>query len=159
MARGGIAGAGIFLLILAIIGYIIPLNDMGWTAPEANDLCSSNLGKLGQLFSGDAQQVCSQMKYITLGIYGFGLIGLILIIIGAVVPSKSNHKFKEKSSTCKYCNFIAMSETELLKHNSEKHLDKSPYVCEHCDFIGITEEILWNHYNDEHPDKKKWKWN
>ena len=30
-----------------------------------------------------------------------------------------------------------MSEHELLKHNSEKHLDKSPYVCEHCNIIDI----------------------
>ncbi len=159
MARGGVLGFGIFLLVLTIIGYIIPLNDLGWTAPETNDLCTSNLGKLGQLFSGDAQQVCSQMKYLTFAIYGFGLIGIILLIVGLVVPSKLKSNFKEKSMTCKYCNFIAMSEHKLLKHNSEKHLEKSPYVCEHCEFIGITEEILWNHYNDEHPDKKKWKWN
>ena len=156
MAKGGIVGFGIFLLVLAIIGYIIPINDLGWTASETNDLCTSDLGRLGQLFSGDAQQVCSQMKYITLGIYGFGLIGIILIIVGALVPSKSK---KENSLICKYCNFVVMSETEMLKHKTEKHLDKSPYVCEHCDFIGITEEILWNHYNDIHPDKKKWKWN
>ena len=156
MARGGVLGFGIFLLILAIIGYIIPINDMGWTAPDANDLCSSDLGRFGQLFSGDAQQACSQFKYITFGIYGFGLIGLILLIVGALVPSKSK---KENSLICKYCNFVATSETKMLKHKSEKHLDKSPYVCEHCEFIGITEEILWNHYNDVHPDKKKWKWN
>jgi len=84
---------------------------------------------------------------------------LFAVIVGLAVPSKSKSNFKEKSLTYKYCNFIAITEHELLKHNSEKHLDKSPYVCEHCDFIGITEEILWNHYNDIHPDKKKWKWN
>ncbi|PBO84223.1 MAG: hypothetical protein COA77_10485, partial [Thaumarchaeota archaeon] len=62
---------------------------------------------------------------------------LFAVIVGLAVPSKSKSNFKEKSLTYKYCNFIAITEHELLKHNSEKHLDKSPYVCEHCDFIGI----------------------
>ncbi len=156
MARGGIVGFGIFLLVLAIIGYIITINNLGWTTPVVNDLCTSDLGRFSQLFREYAQQACSQMKYITFGIYGFGLIGIILVIIGALVPSKSK---KKNNLICKYCNFVANSETETLKHKTEKHLDKSPYVCEHCDFIGITEEILWNHYNYTHSDKKKWKWN
>jgi len=85
--------------------------------------------------------------------YALAVIGII-IIVGSVIPSKS----KTKSLTCSYCNFVAMSENELQKHNSEKHLDKSPFKCEHCDFIGFTEEILQNHYKDKHSDKKKWKW-
>lgn len=151
---GGII-AGIVLLALVAMGFIIPVNSMGWSVPQVHDMCSSGLGQLGQVFSGDIQQVCSEYRLATYGIYGFGLIGMILLIVGLAVPSKS----KEKTLTCTYCNFVAMSETQLLKHKAEKHLDKSPYVCEHCNFIGITEEILWNHYNDEHPDKKKWKWN
>ncbi len=89
MARVGVLGFGIILLVLATIGYIMP-NDMGLTIPEANDLCTSNLGRIGQLFSGDTQQACSEMKYITFGIYGFGLIGIILVIVGALVSSKKN---------------------------------------------------------------------
>ena len=153
MVKTGVAIAGGILLGIAVIGFIMPLNDMGWSAPQINDICSSGLGQIGQAFSKDAQQVCLEYKYVTYGIYGFGLIGIILLTVGLAVPSKS----KAKTLTCSYCNFVAMSETELLKHSSEKHLDKSPYVCEHCDFIGITKEILWNHYNDEHPEKKKWK--
>ena len=79
MAKGGIIGAGIFFLIIAIIGYLVPVTDMGWTVPGVDQLCSSGFGQLGQAFSGDLQQVCSTYKIITLGIYGIGLLGLILI--------------------------------------------------------------------------------
>jgi hypothetical protein len=156
MANGGLIGAGIIFLGIAIIGYIVPVNDEGWSIPDVTALCNSGMGQLGQAFSGDIVKVCSEYNMMLYGIYGSGLIGIILLIVGSVIPES---KSKEKSLTCKYCNFVAMSEPELLKHNSENHLDKSPYVCEHCDFIGITEEILWNHYNDDHSDKKKWKWN
>jgi hypothetical protein len=152
MANTGVIVSGAILLGIAILGFLYPINDMGWSVPQAHELCSSGLGQLGQAFSGDIQKICLEFRYITYGIYGLGLIGIILVIVGVVIT----HKSKEKTLTCAYCNFVAMSETELLKHSSDKHLDKSPYKCGHCDFIGITEEILWNHYNDEHPNEKKW---
>jgi hypothetical protein len=77
---------------------------------------------------------------------------LVLIIVGVLIPSKR----KENTMTCPYCNYVAVSDTDLLQHKTVNHLDKSPYTCGHCDFIGITEEILWNHYNDKHPNEKKW---
>ena len=130
--------------------------DEGNSIPEVSALCTSEMGQLGQAYSPDLVKGCSEFNIMLYGIYGSGLAGVILLIVGVVIPES---KSKEKSLTCKYCNFVALSEAELLKHNLEKHLDKSPFKCEHCDFIGITEEVLWNHYSDEHPDKKKWKWN
>lgn len=152
MANNSACYFGIALLIIAGIGFIIPINDRGYSIPQINELCTSGLGQLGQLFSGDLQKVCFGYRYLTYGIYGFGLIGIILLIIGAVVPSRKD----EKSLTCPYCNYVATLDSELLKHKADNHLDKSPFKCEHCDFIGITEEILWNHYNDKHQGKKKW---
>ena len=38
-----------------------------------------------RMFSGDAQKVCRKYSYLMYGIYGFGLIGIILIIVGSVV--------------------------------------------------------------------------
>jgi len=80
---------GIILFILAGIGYVYPIADNGMTIPQINDLCASGLGQLGQLFSGDAQKICREYGYVMYGIYGFGLIGIILIIVGAVVPGES----------------------------------------------------------------------
>ncbi|MEX0656106.1 MAG: hypothetical protein WD154_00970 [Nitrosopumilaceae archaeon] len=145
----GITGA-VFLGI-AILGFLYPVNSKGYTVFEVNDICTSGVGQLAQILGGQSE-VCREYKYATYGVIGIGFIGIILVIIGAVVPSKS----KENALTCPYCNYVPSSETNLLKHKANNHLDKYPYKCEHCGFRGITEEVLWNHYNDKHPDKKKW---
>lgn len=74
-------------MLSAGFGYIVPINDQGWTIPSANDLCTSGLGQLGQMFSGDAKENCRIVSMMNLGIYGFGFIGIILIIVGSLVPS------------------------------------------------------------------------
>ena len=153
MGNLGLIGSGIVLIFIAGFGYVIPV-DEGYSIPDVSAICSSAAGQLSQAYSGEVVKSCSEFQMMLYGVYGSGLLGIILLIVGVVLP-----KLKVKSLTCSYCNFIAISETELLKHNSENHLDKSPYKCEHCDFIGISEEILWNHYQDKHPDKKKWKYN
>ena len=151
MANRGALAAGIVLFILAAIGFIYPINEIGHSAIQLNDLCQSGFGQIGQFFSRDAQENCRILNYVSLGIYGFGIVGLVLIIVGSVVPSSK----KEKTMTCPYCNYVTTSDADLLKHKTDNHLDKSPFKCAHCDFIGITEEVLWNHYNDQHPGKKK----
>ena len=148
---------GSVLLGVAVLGFLYPVTSQGHTVFSLNDLCNSGVGQFAQVLeqvvgSSQITQKCVEFRYATYGIIGLGLIGLILVIIGAVVPSRS----KEKALTCSYCNYVALSETDLLKHKTDNHLDKSPYKCEYCDFIGITEEVLWNHYKDKHPDKKKW---
>jgi len=84
------------------------------------------------------------------------IFGIPLVVVGALFLRKYDKGKKKSGLQCEYCNFVATSTTDLLKHKADNHLDKSPYKCGECDFIGITEEILWNHYNDKHPDKKKW---
>ena len=165
MANYSVLTVGILFLIIAGAGFLMPyslLNEnirgtvyQNLTFPELSDLCNSGLGHVDKMFSSGVQQACTEFKLISYGIYGSGIIGLILLIIGAVISKSS----KPKTLTCSYCNFVAISETDIDQHYFKNHLDKSPYKCEHCDFIGITEEILWNHYTDEHPDAKKWKWN
>jgi len=85
MAKVGILGAGIFFIIIAGAGFVIPISE-GYTFIGINDLCNSGFGQLGQAFSGEMQKNCSQYKMMALGIYGVGLLGIILIIVGAVVP-------------------------------------------------------------------------
>lgn len=84
---------GGILLVLAFLAYVFPVNDSGYSIPQANDLCNSAMGSLAQLFEGffgssQITQKCLEIRYMTYGIYGVGLIGLILVIVGAVVPSK-----------------------------------------------------------------------
>jgi len=162
LARIWVICAGIGILILAGFGFFTPVTPNGYTTPQLNDLCVAGYfenawvalgGKMmfGQNWEQLIKQDCENLAVNTGVIYLLGIVGLIVLIVGGVVPGK-----KKESGICPYCNFVATSENELLDHKAKNHLDKSPYKCEHCDFIGITEEILWNHYNDKHPDKKKW---
>jgi len=88
VAKGNVVYGGSAILFIAIIGYFIPVTGTGFTIPQVNDLCASGLGQLGQLFSGDVQKICREFGYLMYGIYGFGIIGLILIIGGAVASGE-----------------------------------------------------------------------
>ena len=84
---------GIILLTIAGIGYVYAgATTTGLTIPQVVDLCNTGMGQLGQAFSGDAMKICREYGMLNNGIYGFGIIGLILIIVGAVVPEKKQEK-------------------------------------------------------------------
>jgi len=93
MARGGIIGIGIFFLIIAIIGYNVPLpitladTNANLTIPQVVAVCDSGLGQLGQMLAQVAM-VCSEYNNFMMGIYGSVLLGIVLIIVGAVVSGK-----------------------------------------------------------------------
>ena len=95
MAKVGAVVAGIILFLIAGLGYVYPINDAGYTITQMDDLCSSGLGQLGQIFLGDVKENCRILNVMTLGIYGLGLIGIILIIVGALV---SGGKRKDSKS-------------------------------------------------------------
>ena len=101
MANGWVVALGIFLLIITAIGYFSPVNDQGHTAIMLDELCTSAVGQLALFFGNqDVVQGCQYMKMLTFGIYGVGLIGIILIIVGAVVPSSNQRVvevYREKS--------------------------------------------------------------
>jgi len=144
-----LVGSGIFLVVISVGGFFLPVTSTGFTITQVNEVCNSDFGELAQLFAGDLIKICQDFQLSAYVIYAAGIIGIALIIVGFVIPRKNK-------TVCPYCNFVAKSENDLLEHKAKNHLDKSPYKCGECDFIGITEEILWNHYKDKHPDKKKW---
>jgi len=88
MANLGAILAGLILFAIAFIGYTYPISDNGYTIPQYDQLCDSGVGQLGQLFSRNAQQDCGLANTLVLGTYGIGLIGLILFIVGLVVPKR-----------------------------------------------------------------------
>ena len=89
MARSEVATIGALLLIAGVIGYFIPMSvtmadtTVNLTIPQVVAFCDSGLGSLAQL-SPQVVMVCSQYNTFMFGIYGAGLIGIILIIVGAV---------------------------------------------------------------------------
>jgi len=83
MANKAAIGIGVFFLIITGLGFVYPISD-GKTIVQIDGMCQSGIGQLGQIFSASGQQACQQVKLMTYGVYGFGLIGIILLIAGSV---------------------------------------------------------------------------
>lgn len=120
MARGGIVTIGIILLFLGIIAFFWPIPDVGFTIPQANDVCTTDLMQWALMYTGDVEslQACNMIGAMTFGIYGISLIGIILIIVGIAYTSKKSIYF------CEHCKFAASTEAELYNHSVKEHNDE-----------------------------------
>ena len=99
MARGGIIGSGIIILFIAFIGYIVPVNNAGNTSFQMNTLCETDLFQFGQLFDSEISAICSASNLIIIGTYATAIIGIVLVIIGVVIPKSFKGKtIREKPS-------------------------------------------------------------
>jgi len=104
MAKGGIIGIGIVLLIIAIIGYNFPITftiadtTISPTMPQMVAFCDSGIGQFSQM-SPQVVMVCSESNNLLMGTYGSGLLGIILIIVGSVLKGKKKDepKYEEDS--------------------------------------------------------------
>ena len=107
---------GILLIVIAVGGYYTPMSitladtTVNLTIPKLVAFCDSGLGSLAQL-SAQVVMVCSEYKTLMLGIYGSGLLGIILIIVGA---AKGDSKEK-----------ILHVDTGKVEERSTKEHDKS----------------------------------
>ena len=94
MANGQAAAIGLLLIILAVAAYITPISvtladtTVNLTIPQVVAFCDSGLGQFAQI-SAQVVMVCSEYKNFLMGIYGAGIGGVILLIVGAV---KSGNK-------------------------------------------------------------------
>ena len=90
MANGYVVALGITLLLIAILGYIVPISvtladtTVNLTIPKVVAFCNSGFGQLSQMLP-QVVMVCSEYNNFLIGIYGAGVIGVILIIVGEVV--------------------------------------------------------------------------
>jgi len=99
MVNGVAIGIGVFFLIIAGIGFVYPVTNDGYTIVQVDEICKSGMGQLAQFFSGSSQQSCQQIKLISYGVYGFGLIGIILIIAGSVASRGQKEVYYEREVT------------------------------------------------------------
>jgi len=90
---------GVLFLFLAIIGYIFPINEttiggieIPITIPMAAGICNSGVGQFGQVLSAEAVKTCSEYNMLISGIYGSGILGIVLLIVGAIITEKSKGK-------------------------------------------------------------------
>ncbi len=148
MAHSGALVAGAFFAIIGSFGFIIPnsswnKNSIGTpfenlTVIEINDLCNSGMGFLAQAFSPQMVDACSELKLISYVIYGSILIGLILLVVGALVTNNKNSLY-----FCKHCKFAAVELADLYNHSVKEHDDD--------DIEGIKNE------GDEEYDLASWE--
>ena len=108
-----------------MVGFFYPIGDKGFTAPQIHEFCSSDLVQWALLFDeeGDLIQKCNEWSIVTTAIYGFVIVGIIVIIVGAVKKSQSVY-------FCRHCKFAASTEAELYNHSVKEHNDESRFAGE-----------------------------
>ena len=127
MANGAAIGIGIFFLIIAGVGFVYPVSD-GYTIVQVDDICKSGLGQLGQLFSASGQQGCQQVKLMSYGVYGSGLIGIILLITGSVSSrgQKEIHYEREIPDDAFVCGYCGIKQAQPTPPPTPKPTAKPP---------------------------------
>ena len=116
MARTEVITVGALLLLVAIIGYYFPIpftlagETVSNAIPNVVAFCESGIGQFAQL-SPEIVKICSEFNTLMLGIYGSGLLGIILIIVGA---AKGDSKEK-----------ILHADTGEVEERSTEEHDKS----------------------------------
>jgi len=103
MSNIAIVSVGCLLLVIAVIGYVIPVNDVtteGFaitiTIPNAVGICNSDLGQLGQVYNSEVAQSCSMYSLMVMGIYGSGILGIVLIAVGAGMSGKKKENYEKE---------------------------------------------------------------
>ena len=98
MSNIAIVSVGCLLLVLAVLIYFVPIASDGHTAFQDDEICSSGGANQMALTFGlkDVMQACQFAKLMTFVTYGFGIIGVVLVGVGAVVSSKP---YKEDESS------------------------------------------------------------
>ena len=76
---------GIIIMAFGSIAFVVPINDMGWTMSDADTLCKSPLGAIGQAFSGEkGQENCRMISQLVLLASVLEIVGIILIVFGLI---------------------------------------------------------------------------
>jgi len=87
-------------LIIAVIGYSTPISitladtTVNPTIPQMVAFCDSGIGQFAQM-SPQVVMVCSEYNNFMMGIYGSGLLGIILIIVGSVTGKKEKDESEQ----------------------------------------------------------------
>jgi hypothetical protein len=114
MARHGIIRIGALVLLSGFILYFYPINNFG-SAPNIQGFCQTSMGLLVHVFSQGVREGCDQINIVVDGIYGLIGMGLILVVVGSVIP-------KRKSVySCGYCNYVTSTESDFQEHYERTH--------------------------------------
>ena len=101
MVNVAIISVGCLLLVIAVVGYITPIGvtaidpNIALSIPVAVGICNSGMGQLGQALSGEAVKISSEWNSLLYVIYGAGMLGLLMIISGVVIPRGQKEAYRE----------------------------------------------------------------
>jgi len=86
-----------------MIAYFWAIPESGYTIPQAQAVCSSDWVQWALMFSDDpeAREACNTIAMYATAIYGAGLLGIILIIVGAVMSGKKEDEDHEEKVVAK----------------------------------------------------------
>lgn len=73
---------GVITVLAAIIKYLVPINDAGWSINQASQLCGSGLGVLASAWSSDAASACSEISRINNILTVVMIVGGLIIVYG-----------------------------------------------------------------------------
>ena len=139
MARSKILEIGIALFLMGVAAFYYPLSDYDYSVIQLNNICETNFGQASQLFTRDARESCTLYNILTYVTYGFLIIGVLVIIVGAAIPKTFKNQ-NESKYICGYCKFIAGSDTELHNHSLECQSHKKEISEEEDNLLNILKE-------------------
>ncbi|MEK0367708.1 MAG: hypothetical protein QQN45_07260 [Nitrosopumilus sp.] len=100
MSNIAIVSIGCLFYVIAIIGYILPIaSEVNYSIPQVVALCNSGMSQFGQSLSGDFVKSCSEFNGLLIGVYGSGVLGVILMIAGLLNEIKLSKSGSKKDKT------------------------------------------------------------
>jgi len=159
VARTEVITVGGLLLLVAIIAYYFPIpftladETMSATIPRMVAFCDSGLGQFAQL-SPEMVLVCSEYKTFMLGIYGSGLLGIILIIVGAVTGKDKDLVYDVETGKTEYRDEDDESLDIIKKRYAKGEITKEEFVNMKNDLEGNMPIQNYKPEKEEEPVKK-----
>jgi len=133
VARTEVITVGGLLLLVAIIAYYLPISftladeTMSATIPRMVAFCESLPGQFAQL-SPEMVLVCSEYNTFMFGIYGSGLLGIILIIVGAVTGKDKDLVYDVETGKTEYRDEDDESLDIIKKRYAKGEITKEEFV-------------------------------
>jgi len=93
--RVGALVTGLIFLIIAGAGFVIPVGDQGQSISETDNLCQYAIERLGSSIRPSTLEDCKIINYMKFGVESLGLIGIILLIGGLMLPGKQESNYGE----------------------------------------------------------------
>jgi len=113
MAHEGLAVFGSILFVFGFLGFIFPIGEFG-SVTDVDNFCNTAFF----LKATETCQIASSLSKLAYSMMG---IGVILAIIGAILPSKKHSMF-----LCGICDVALSSEAELYNHSkTQEHSEKA----------------------------------